>query len=121
MSRPKGPGAIKFLDAKQQGDFEMRKILYCGNPEATTDETEHPGFKWQRRALELMAIHKYLDHNLDADHTASPAGSKITTHELQEQLRAEDYHVGDRELRRFMRVCGAAAKEQGKRRDLLNK
>jgi hypothetical protein len=30
MPRPKGPGAIKFLDATQD-DVAMRNILWCGN------------------------------------------------------------------------------------------
>jgi seryl-tRNA synthetase len=205
MPRPKGPGAIKFLDVTTQDDVAMRKILRRGAPptpeehklnelrarrvrlmveltnlhtkrrmlrealaaqtkagfkttlahaksegqarnELRTVETEierkekalhdtdaqieeareqvsnhlpsSSVFPWQERAVELMALHKYLD--ADSDHVCSPAGSRITTQQLQAWLHAEGYHVDERQLRRFMRWCGVAG-QQGKRMDLPNK
>jgi FtsZ-binding cell division protein ZapB len=71
-------------------------------------------YAWQERAVALIAIHKYLDP--EGDNVASPHGSRIMTSELQKELRAEGFHVGARELRRFMRVCGVVG-QQGKRTD----
>jgi chromosome segregation ATPase len=39
MPRPKGPGAIRYLDATQQGDVEMRELLSRGRP-PTAEEKE---------------------------------------------------------------------------------
>ncbi len=97
---------IQIRNLQKEIDETLKKIK-----ELPPNDREKAAYPWQRRAVELMAIHKYLDHNPDADHTASPAGSKITTHELQDQLRAEGYHVDDRVLRRFMRVCGVAGQQ----------
>jgi len=72
-------------------------------------------FPCQVRAVELIDIHDCF--NPASDHVAGPAGSTMTTCELQKQLRAEDFRVGDRELRRFMRQCGVKG-QRGKRTDL---
>ena len=203
MPRPKGPGAIKFLDATKQDDVAMRRRLWRGAPGDTPLEEklndlyterakltvqlidlrtlreglrrvvsgenptmkklknppmlcanakmELPGveskvnsaetalrsvekqieetqkqikkqprsqkavFAWHERAVHLIMLHKFR-HTAD-DCVLSTHGATITTDELQKQLLAEGFNIGDRELRRFMRQCGVAGK-QGKRTDL---
>jgi hypothetical protein len=72
-------------------------------------------FPWHESAVQLIMLHKF--RHTAGDCVTSPQGGTITTGELQEELRAEGFKVGARELRRFMRQCAVASK-QGKRTDL---
>jgi hypothetical protein len=207
MPRPKGPGAIKFLDATKQDDVAMRRRLWRGVPGDTPLENklndlyteraeltvrlinlrtvreglrrvvsgenptmkklgnppmaragarmELPGveskinsaetalrsiqkqieetqkqikktprsrqrkavFAWQEQAIRLIMLHKF--RHTPGDCVLSTQGATITTDELQKQLRAKDFKVGVRELRRFMRQCGVTGR-QGKRTDLTS-
>src|SRR4051794_1620707 len=56
MARPKGPGAIKFLDSKEQDDVAMRRILWNGAPPSETEKALA-----QLRATKADLIRKQLD------------------------------------------------------------
>jgi hypothetical protein len=205
MPRPKGPGAIKFLDATKQDDVAMRRRLWRGAPGDTPLEEklndlyterakltvqlidlrtlreglrrvvsgenptmkklgnppmlranakmELPGveskinsaetalrsaekqieetqkqikkqprsqkavFPWHERAVQLIMLHKF--RHTAGDCVLSTHGATITTDELQKQLLAEGFNIGERELRRFMRHCGVVG-HQGERSDLTS-
>jgi hypothetical protein len=205
MPRPKGRGAIKFLDAKRQDAVAMRRVLWRGHTARTPQEKEleklvadrakqtvrlsslkgacayqlreskdceNPSgrviakmklrdvepeidyletalrsmeqqikqigkkvrrsrrrkavFPWQEMAGRLIELHSYVgagrgpvvigDQQRNSK-VCTTAGATISARELQKQLRAAGFKVGDRELRRFVRRCGVKGK-QGARTDL---
>jgi hypothetical protein len=109
-------GLARALDNVNKQIEETRERIKKG---AASPNPKKAVFAWQERAVAFMSWDKALDPDPDADHVSSPHGSKITPHDLQRLLSAEGFDdVGLRELRRFMRRCGAFAGQQGKRTDL---
>jgi hypothetical protein len=54
MPRPKGPGAIKFLDATKQDEVAMRNLLWRGTPSQLHDELN--ALRTQRAELTVQLI-----------------------------------------------------------------
>jgi hypothetical protein len=75
-------------------------------------------FPWHERAAQLVLLHKF--RHTAGDCVLSTHGATITTDELQKQLLAEGFNIGERQLRRFIHDrCGVVG-QQGKRSDLTS-
>jgi hypothetical protein len=90
MPRPKGPGAIKFLDAATQDDVAMRNILWRGNDvyERKLSElyTAMAPLAIQRWQLRVRQEHLCKESRTDGGNPMARAVAKIKLRDVESEI-----------------------------------